>query len=293
MITYIRNHWHGRHALKHAFWINLVLVRTVVILLEEGIQPAIIAPTDEATTVYIVYALTLHGLLFAWQLVGTVRALDNFQREGGVIGWVWATHLSILLAIVFTVVRIFVSVEILLRPAEPAHVTWERARSSKYDIAVVNDGTRLSITGEVELGMAKALRRLLAEHTAIKSVSLESPGGHIYAGRAVAQLIAEFDLNTYVGGTCSSACVTAFLGGRQRILGPDGRIGFHQYGNAAWNPTPFSDLKAEQAKDRAYYAEQGVDPTFLERVYTAPHNDIWYPTHAELLAAGVVHRVEH
>ncbi|MGJ3259601.1 MAG: hypothetical protein ACFE0S_08360 [Rhodospirillales bacterium] len=292
-MRYLRDHWNGRHPLARAFWINLVAVRAVAIWLESLLEPLARKDPERTLTLYIPIAILSHVILLTWQLIGTVRSLDAFERDRGAMYAVWGTQLGIVLAVGASIVSVIVSVQPMLLdpPGEPLHKVWERERANKYDITLDANGHTLSIVGEIELGMAKALRRVFAERQDIRVVSLESPGGHIYEGRAVAKLIEQHGLDTFVAGACESACVTAFMGGRERVLGPGGKIGFHQYGDAAKYPTPLADLGNEQELDRAYFASRGVASPFLDKVFDAPHDAIWYPTQAELLAAGVVHRL--
>ncbi len=291
-MSYLLDHWKGRHSLAQAFWINLMAIRAAAIWLESLLEPLARKDPERALMLYIPIALFSHVILFTWQLIGTVRSLDAFERGRGAMYAVWGTHLGIVLAVGATIVSVIISVQPILAgsPGAPLHKVWERERASKYNITIAADGHTLSITGEIELGMTKALRQVFTEHHDIRVVSLESPGGHIYEGRAVAKLIEQYNLDTFVDAACKSACATVFMGGRERVLGPDGKIGFHQYGDAAKNPTPFADLDEEQGRDRAYFASRGVAAPFLDKVFNAPHNTIWYPTRAELLAAGVVHR---
>src|SRR5688500_7542542 len=64
------------------------------------------------------------------------------------------------------------------------------------------------------------------------TVVLNSPGGHLFAGIEIGRAIRVKGFDTAVrdGSSCFSACALAWLAGRNRLAGPDGRIGFH----AAW-----------------------------------------------------------
>lgn len=293
-MKYFIDHWRGDLPLFHAFWVNLVAVRGFVFWLDSLFESLAQRDPETALQIYVPFAVVLHGGLLVWQIVGAVRSLDGFVSARGAMHLVWGAQLGIGLLLCATLVRVFISIQpMLLGPAgEPMHMIWERERASKYDVSLSPDGRVLKLTGEFELGLSKAMTVLLGEHPDIRTVSLESGGGRIYVGRAMAKLIEGLALDTYVAGTCKSACATAFIAGKKRVLGPKGRIGFHQYGDEAKKPNPFSDLDAEQERDRAYFARRGVSADFLSLIFDAPATSIWFPTHAELLAAGVVHEIE-
>jgi hypothetical protein len=107
----------------------------------------------------------------------------------------------------------------------------------------------------------------------------------------VAKLIKKYALDTYVFDSCMSACVTACIGGVRRHLGPEGKLGFHQFTWDSMQKTPYIDPKEEQRIDKVFCGSEGIEGDFLERVFQASHTDIWSPSTAELLEAGVVHEI--
>ncbi len=170
---------------------------------------------------------------------------------------------------------------------------WDRERAARYRIEILEDGTRVSLTGSIEFGTTEAMRTVLEKHPDVRVLVLESIGGHIYEARGIAKLAIRRGLDTLVLGTCASACTTAFMGGKVRKIGPAGRLGFHQYGWVAAYNSPFNNLKEEQETDRRFYAGRGVAQKFLARIFEAPHSQIWFPMTTQLIDAGVVHRVTH
>jgi len=70
---------------------------------------------------------------------------------------------------------------------------------------------------------------LIKENPQLSFVILESPGGQIYEGRGLSRLFTKHQLDTYSYKECSSACATAYIGGKQRYPGSNDEIGFHQY----------------------------------------------------------------
>lgn len=83
---------------------------------------------------------------------------------------------------------------------------------------------------EIAFGHEEELLTILRTHSDIDTLVLNSGGVMIGAASDMADLIIDADINTYVEGTCESACVTMFLIERNRILAIGGKIGFH----ASW-----------------------------------------------------------
>ena len=104
-------------------------------------------------------------------------------------------------------------------------------------------------------------------------------------------MIAQQGLATYSLSGCDSACTTAFIGGHRRFLAPQARLGFHQYQLQARNVLPNVDSETELRKDFEQFAAAGIDTAKLHVALVTPPARMWYPTHALLLEAGVIHGV--
>jgi hypothetical protein len=163
-----------------------------------------------------------------------------------------------------------------------------------YQLTVSKDQQHLIIRGDLDIGITTAVRSTLEEHSQIKSVVLQSRGGQIYEGRGLAKLFTEYEIDTYVYAECSSACTTAFIGGKRRYIGTQGKLGFHQYRVETTSTSQFVhfyNLHAEQQRDLALFKARGIDRVFLNRVFDQPASRIWFPDHATLRGAQVVHDV--
>lgn len=162
---------------------------------------------------------------------------------------------------------------------------------------------------EIETEDVDEMLALLRANEGITALWLNSVGGGVWAGQEMARLVMDFDLDTRVSGECSSSCVTVFLAGKVRTLERGGKLGFHQRSWAAeamqsyfdaWRQdegweTPFDfsswvyeDTQSEIHKEMTYMISRGVDPVFAIETKRM-RSTIWFPTRAELLAAGVLH----
>jgi len=162
---------------------------------------------------------------------------------------------------------------------------------------------------EINWDDAETLEELLRKNSDVKVLHLESYGGLTEAAQHIADVVIDYELDTYVDGECSSSCVTIFLGGEKRTLARGSWLGFHKtYWSSEsmkeyyesekeeeeWeSPFEFSewvyaDTQEQILKDFEYMLERGVTPAFAIKTLRADSDDMWYPRRKELVAAGVV-----
>ena len=162
---------------------------------------------------------------------------------------------------------------------------------------------------EINWDDAETLEELLRKNSNVKVLHLESYGGLTEAAQHIADVVIDYELDTYVDGECSSSCVTIFLGGEKRTLARGSWLGFHKtYWSSEsmeeyyesekveeeWeSPFEFSewvyaDTQEQILKDFEYMLERGVTPAFAIKTLRADSDDMWYPRRKELVAAGVV-----
>ncbi len=293
--SYLRDHWQGRQSLAWSFWVNLVLLRAAILGLDRFTRPPFVEDPATVAALTVVFFAVCHLAVFAWQIVGVVRACDAYQSNFGASGLLLVIYLAIAAAVALTLVSAIGAFLRLFQPleGEPDYLAWERARAARYELRLDAAAPGLlHFAGSFELGVTRKLAALLDEHPGIRAITLDSPGGQVFEGRGVAMLVQQRGLDTYVFGRCNSACTTAFIAGRTRSLGPHGRLGFHQHWLDADYPAYLADPAAEMQRDLEFYAEQGVTAAFRERVFVMPREGLWFPTPGELLTAGVVHRID-
>jgi hypothetical protein len=147
-----------------------------------------------------------------------------------------------------------------------------------YQVRVLAGGTVLEVSGSFSWALPQNVQAMLASAPEVRVVRLESSGGHVLPALQLATIIQQHGFDTYVGRLCASACTVAFLGGRERWLAPEARLGFHQAFAPGFPP--------EQANAflQAAYEKFAVPQPFVARVLRTPHTDVWYPTQSELQA---------
>ena len=74
------------------------------------------------------------------------------------------------------------------------------------------------INAEINWDDADLIHSILLENPNITTIQLNSSGGLIEASQYISDVVIDFELDTYVSGECSSACVDIFLAGQRRVL---------------------------------------------------------------------------
>jgi hypothetical protein len=155
---------------------------------------------------------------------------------------------------------------------------------------------------------ADELGLYLMEAPEISIVVLESDGGQAAAAIEMGEKIAKLGLATEVRNICDSACPLIFLGGYPRTLVTGGVLGFHrghvsatsikeyvqhrrEKQGEAINPSEdaYDEAISNEVKVLKYMAYRGVGDEFLLDMLAIPPREMWRPTRAELLEAGIIY----
>ena len=294
-MDYLRSHWQGKQPLARSFWVNFALL----FLMISGLAQLIYLPIIDQIAAFMLltgaYIFIGCLLVYPWQLIGLIRACDRYLADNRGTGWtgavqrVTAIQGAMIASLMVTGVTWFALLQHGVGLHALNHKNKTAASDRPYMIEIKKNGHLIQIDGEFAPGLSKNLEKLLKDHADVKGIILKSDGGRVYEARGVARLISEHQLETHVYDHCRSACTTAFIAGSKRYLGVDGRLGFHRY--LLQSVLPKIDVATEQEKDRAFFRARGVEPVFLEKLFSTPHDSIWHPDVDELLQSNVVHEM--
>ncbi len=293
-MDYVRNHWRGDHSLLWSFWVNLVALRLVILFFERFTHPPFTEQSTAAIAFTVLYFVVFQLIVCVWQIRGVVKTCDRFMAESGSYSTVLLAQFGIVVGLCLTLYFVLAAFLSLLEDPEAKYEKMFRPQPSllgEYSLTLSEGGTRLLLKGDFRIGITKELSTFLERNPNLEGIVLSSNGGRVTEGRGVARLIKKNGLDTYVFDACKSACMTAFIGGATRNLGAQGKLGFHQFLLKNKMNIPYLDVEKEQKIDLAFYTEQKIEDSFLKKVFQASHTDIWFPSHDELLAAGVVHKI--
>jgi hypothetical protein len=159
----------------------------------------------------------------------------------------------------------------------------------EYAIRVMRNGTEAEITGGIRFGLADEFSKILRASRQIRVVHLNSIGGRIAEGEQLYKAIKDNNLTTYVSAKCLSACTMAFAAGRERVLLHGAVLGFHRgsFAGEDYKDSP------ELAGQRRIFTAAGYTLQFIDRALATPSAEMWKPSEAELLSAGVITRVSN
>jgi len=282
--NYLVRHWRGELSLPLAYWVNGVALSCLVFVLltQTGVARAVQELNRHLIGAVILAVLGGSICLGVWQCVGIWRSARKHVMRGGSRGWALAAQVVIALGFLRLIAACvhyapMVSLGIgLLALGDPI---------PQATFRIVDEEAKLEVTGGLPYGTANTLKKLLDQSHDIRVVQLNSIGGYLIEGERMGQLIQERGLSTLTVDNCVSACLLAFMGGKERLLGPHGRLGFHE----AHVPGA-SRAFAQQASNRFRQdlLNRGLPSSFLDRAFAIPPSAVWYPGRRELLEAGVI-----
>jgi ATP-dependent protease ClpP protease subunit len=278
----IATHWRGGYSLGRAYWINGFLI-TVIMTVVVSIASTGIAENVGSSPwmMFFSASLVLVVPVTLWQLVGIWRSANNHESKGGHKAWATLAKIAVILGALRAVSDFTTALPVAIE-----YMTM--AAGDKYGKAtfrLVRNGTEMEFSGGINSGLTSQFKTFVEAAPELKVVHLESNGGRIAEGKAIANLIRENKLSTYVSTHCESACTYILLAGVQRWASPEAKIGFHSPSGPGISDDDNINLVSEE---KAYLMRRGVTQDFATKaLHTAP-KDMWYPTNAEMVKAGVV-----
>jgi hypothetical protein len=143
------------------------------------------------------------------------------------------------------------------------------------------------ITGEDPNVLDQFLRAVQADGLATRTLSLDSPGGSLVGGFALARIVQQHpEIVTTVdfGSMCSSACFLVFAAGKEKIADYNSLIGVHGVGDGSGAESD-ETLAATRAMAR-FSNDLGVPPDISEKMVTTPPSEIVWLTADDLRRMG-------
>lgn len=274
----ISRHWNGRYG-----WLATILFSIIGVRLLTSYLPPFL-PTNPYVLIIPLW-LACNVAILIWQIVGINRVkahLTSPDRDTSSPS-LWIGHGAILLAIGLTVIQTIDGIAVLT-PSIPNH-----QRTLRQPIVMSGDGTTAFIKGDLSYATSTELDLAIVNEPNLKTIKLQSSGGHVFAARTIAKQIMFHELNTHIDKHCYSACTLVFMGGKKRTMNPSAQLGFHQY-QMRWTTLQVQTVQIdeEQEKDREFFASRGIKKNFLDQIFKANHASIWTPDHETLRKAGVL-----
>ena len=288
-LAYIKKHWRGELSLAISFWVNVFLVNIGIRVFEAWLTEA--SPIENpvaASQVTIAYLFVALVLIHPWQIVGLWRSANKHAESTKKRLWSGVVKVVVVFGLLGTLGNVNLSWPIY---RDLYQIGFGADEYGDYIVELTGDNQRIHLKGGLGFGIAKEVAQLVAENPNVNGIILDSIGGRIYEGRELSKIIFINGLDTYSLKGCYSACGTAFISGNKRYLAKGANLAFHQYKSGFKSFDSFVDMPSEQKKDLALYQKRDINQDFIDRIFKAKQDDLWYPTIEEMLTSGVVHKI--
>ncbi|NIE74126.1 hypothetical protein F3J45_06660 [Pantoea sp. Ap-967] len=281
--SYLMRHWRGELSLARSFWVNSVLL-SLVWLPMFGLEPLIRAYPPSPTTLIVALGVLLVSMtaMAVWQGVGTWRSARRHRAQGGSMLWVRVACGLILLDCAYTLYSVVEDDSLAV--LKSAWQVWHAPDQLPPSHITLLAPDELVIAGGWSLGSADAVRDVLDAHPAVTRVQLDSGGGLLLEAQGIARQVRQKGLITYTDGDCMSACTLVFQAGKERWLGPEGRLGFHAgalYGSDQ-QPEAITQIYRHTLQD------SGLSEDFIQRVLNTPQDAMWFPDVGTLRSEHII-----
>lgn len=283
-IFYIVRHWRGDLRPSVTWWINCV---ALTVLLWWAVPRAILAaglsPPDTTERFLAVLALQFFqiGLVPLWQMVGLWRSGDRVAREK--IRWLPARTTQVT-AFLFTILIAMRGLTVGADQVIGSRVALGLG-AYHYNVTLLPSGREIAVDGGLGFGVSDAVQTLLNANPQVRRIRLESGGGALSEGVKLREIIMALNLDTYSARECSSACVSAYAGGRFRFLQRGARVGVHLPRN--WEAFSLNPVATPYRAELLYFRNRGLPDWFLDN-WVRTGQRFWYPTESELVSSGLV-----
>ena len=152
-----------------------------------------------------------------------------------------------------------------------------------FYLSRLKQGEAVEFGGDIGEGAADALEAFLKQTPHVRTVRLRSDGGRAAEATRIKDLIRRRGLDTYTE-YCVSSCTVAFLGGRNRYLGENATVGFHEAERPKGLIFGIPEHRPKYLADELN--SEGVAGSFAAEAAKHKGADIWYPAASLMIAAG-------
>ena len=284
--AFFKKHYNGDYSLARSYWLNYVLVSWFAPLLGLLLVPWLASNFIARYASMGFLLITTFGVIaYFWAVAGIWASANKHVSRGGTAFWAGAAKVMIVLGCIKSFGDVAKISPTLM---EHIQVGTGHQLGPNVTLEVLADGKSIRLSGGINDGSAKQLIKALELAPAVKTIMFTSSGGWMREGALLAKVIDSHGLNTYVESQCASACTIAFLAGVNRSADPSAKIGFHSVSFVGGNKGLMS--KDEGDATMAAYAKAGLPQAFIKKIVETSADQMWYPTHDEMLRAGVFTR---
>lgn len=284
MTGYIVRHWRGTLGAGATWWINCVGLSAAlwwaVPRLAYAAGFAFADTLGKFSALFLLQFLQI-GLVPLWQMVGLWRCGERLAVAQG--RWLPGRTLQVA-AFLFTLLITMRGLVFAAESVIGGRVAFALGTYG-YTVSLTHGGHEIAVNGGLGFGVSDAVEALLRANPRVRRIRLESGGGALSEGVKLRRVIMDHGLDTYTSRECSSACVSAFAGGRFRYLQRGARMGVHLPRN--WEAFSSRPVATGYQGELLYLQQRGLPNWFLEN-WIRTGQAFWYPTEFQLTSSGLV-----
>ena len=288
--NFVAQNWRGECPLWVSYWVFGFLSNAfavVVIALVGAYSEAKAGYGPIGILLFYIFLWSFIASLTIWQLVGIWRSAQRRITERSSMGKraPWAGLAKLMVCLGYLQLFGLVIRSAIPQIAEATSIAFmDDPKIPSYSIRVMSNGSEAEIAGGIKFGLSSDFEKILNASRGVRTVDLNSIGGRIGEGEKLSSLIKSRGLDTYVDTNCLSACTLAFVAGRQRILKRGAQLGFHRGSFAGEDQVDDRTSGIE----RSIYKAAGISNAFIDQALATKNANIWKPSEAELVSAGVI-----
>lgn len=284
---FLVSYWRGEYPLKTSYWIMgvaliLILGSALPLLTTWFLDISGAGPEIMGITLMLSYGFFIAFVL--WQAVGLWRSAERYRQHGG--RSTYATLAQITLS--WWMLYMAYNIKDVGAPLgkEASQLITEGGRKTQFAIHLQPDGKTLEITGAMDFGTTRALEAHLSNLPQVRLIRLNTQGGEVQEGLQLHKLIEQQGLSTQTTKECTGPCSIAFLGGEQKYLSENARLGFHNTDTGIIK-SPAADW-GFTGKVKDTMASENIPSDFIKHAINTSPEKTWYPSRTELQEAGII-----
>jgi hypothetical protein len=161
------------------------------------------------------------------------------------------------------------------------------ARAATFEVMQPRGGgpAQIVLRGKIDINdsirFSRLMTRLRHERRQVGVLALNSPGGYVRESLAIAAVVRETKLDTYVHSLCASSCFNVFAAGATRLASREASIGVHM----AFTPAGTSRVGTEAMV--SYARVCGTPQQVIDKMMATPAPDMAWLSFADIRAMNV------
>ena len=149
------------------------------------------------------------------------------------------------------------------------------------------DKKTLLVRGELGIGAPERIEKFLAKNPAVTVLALDSPGGYLTSGLAIAEIVRARGLITRAEKRCHSACTFVLFASPRPTANSESVIGFHKPGSffkdAAGSARQDQEESGSHWLMRSHYAWSGFPKALIDKILATPFENLVVFSKADLI----------